>query len=80
MVLRDVTLLMKQCTGAVLILWDELPDLGSAGSDDPVVYATQALTLLGLHALGTPIQTPKKQFVMCTATSIPSKEDGGRPY
>jgi hypothetical protein len=64
-ILRDVACLMNQCASATLVLWDELEDLGHTAAEDPVVYANEALNLLGLTALT--LVTPKKQFAMCLA-------------
>jgi len=64
-ILRDVACLMNQCASATLVLWDELEDLGHTSAEDPVVYANEALNLLGLTALT--LVTPKKQFAMCLA-------------
>ncbi len=64
-VLHDVADLMSQCTSAMLVLWDELEDLGTAGAEDPVIYANEALSLLGLTAVT--LVAPKRQFVMCLA-------------
>ncbi len=64
-ILRDVACLMNHCERAILVLWDELEDLGHTGAEDPVVYANEALNLLGLTALT--LVTPKKQFAMCLA-------------
>jgi hypothetical protein len=64
-VLHDVAELMSQCTRAVLVLWDELEDLGDAGPEDPVDYANEVLYLSRLSAVS--LAAPKKPFVMCLA-------------
>jgi len=63
-VLQDVVCLMKQSEHAVLVLWDQLPDVVTT-SDDPVIHATEALALFGLSV--ETAKTPKKGFVMCLA-------------
>jgi len=63
-VLQDVSCLMRQSEQAVLVLWDQLPDVVTS-SEDPVIHATE---VLGLHGLSVETAvTPKKGFVMCLA-------------